>query len=65
MTAKVVAQKHERNDTVMAKILDQYSEKLVDILDEKIEASIARQMRRRPISGESNVYDNDNDADEG
>lgn len=61
LTAKVLAQKHERSDTVMAKILDQYSERLVGILDgkldEKIEASIARQMRRRPTNGNDETYD--------
>lgn len=65
LTAKVLAQKHERSDTVMAKILDQYSERLVGILDEKIEASIARQMRRRPTSGNDDTYDDNDEAQDG
>ena len=58
-TAKVLAEKSARNETVMAKILDQYSEKLVGLLDEKIEASIARQIRRRADTDDTDGNDDD------
>lgn len=64
LTAKVLAQKHERSDTVMAKILDQYSERLVGILDEKIEASIARRLRGLSTSGNDDTYDDNDEAHE-
>lgn len=54
MTAKALAEKSARHETVMAKILDQYSERLVGLLDEKIEQTVAKQMRRRGGSDDDN-----------
>lgn len=47
LTAKVIAEKAARSETAMVKLLDEYSERLVGLLDEKIEASVARQIGRR------------------
>lgn len=55
LTAKALAEKSARNETVMAKLLDEYSERLVGLLDEKIEATVARQMRTRRESNDSDA----------
>lgn len=62
LTAKALAEKSARHETVMAKILDQYSERLVGLLDEKIEQTVAKQMRR---GGHGNEDNEGYDADEG
>lgn len=44
----------EFDETVMAKLLDQYSERLVNMLDEKIAASVAQRVRENSVG---NFYD--------
>jgi hypothetical protein len=40
----------EFDETVMVKILDEYSERLVSMLDERIAASVAQRVRESSIS---------------
>jgi WD40 repeat protein len=55
LTARAVGEKAKSsdpfNETVMVKLLDQYSERLVSILDEKIAASVALRVRENSESG--------------
>lgn len=57
LTARAVGEKAKSNDslneTVMVKLLDQYSERLVSILDEKLAASVALRVRENSESGTS------------
>jgi len=57
LTARAVNEKAKSNpslnEAVIAKLLDQYSERLVSILDEKISASVALRMRKSSESGMS------------
>jgi hypothetical protein len=57
LTARAVGEKVKSNDSlnesVMVKLLDQYSERLVSILDEKIAASVAYRIRENSESGMS------------
>lgn len=50
LTARAVGEKATQakglDDSVMVKMLDQYSERLVEMLDEKIAASVAKQVRQ-------------------
>ena len=51
-TARAIGEKvkfKEFDETVMAKLLDQYSERLVSILDEKIAASVAQRVRENSV----------------
>lgn len=55
-TARAVGEKAKSrgvDETVMVKLLDQYSERLVNILDEKIAASVALRVRENSESGMS------------
>lgn len=55
LTARAVGEKARSNDpvneAVMVKLLDQYSERLVNILDERIAASVALRVRENSDSG--------------
>lgn len=42
----------EFDETVMVKLLDQYSERLVNMLDEKIAASVAQRVRENSVISE-------------
>lgn len=57
LTTRAVGEKAKSseslNETVMTKLLDQYSERLVSILDEKIAASVALRVRENSESGMS------------
>jgi len=56
LTARAVGEKAKSdplNETVVVKLLDQYSERLVSILDEKIAASFALRVRENSESGVS------------
>jgi hypothetical protein len=47
----------EFDETVMVKLLDQYSERLVNMLDEKIAASVAQKVRESSITNFSDGAD--------
>lgn len=52
-TARAIGERvkpKELDETVMVKLLDQYSERLVSMLDEKIAASVAQRVRENSVS---------------
>jgi WD40 repeat protein len=52
-TARAIGEKvksNEFDETIMVKLLDQYSERLVTMLDEKIAASVAQRVRENSVS---------------
>ena len=61
LTARAVGEKATQakglDDSVMVKLLDQYSERLVNMLDEKIAASVAQRVRESSVGNFSDGAD--------